>query len=304
MTVHECGAPVDPITVFAPAKLNLFLAVTGRRPDGFHDLVSVVAQLDFGDTLTVAPADRLSLTCTDAAVPVDESNLILKAARAFAAATGSSGGARVHLEKRIPMGAGLGGGSSDAVATLRALNQLAGSQGGLAPERLAEMAAQLGSDCPLFLHRDPVVLRGRGERVAALPAGAAGRVRGRRVLVFKPGFGIATPWAYGRLAAGAPASYLPAAEAEARFAAWCEDAGAPVEALLFNSMEPPAFAKFIALPVLLGQLERQFGLRPRMSGSGSACFAMLHEDSGTGPVRAAIREAWGESAFVQEARLV
>jgi 4-diphosphocytidyl-2-C-methyl-D-erythritol kinase len=198
----------------------------------------------------------------------------------------------------------MGGGSSDAVATLRALNQMAGDQGGLSPERLADVAAQLGSDCPLFLHREPVVMRGRGERVSAMPADAAGRIRGRRVLVFKPGFGISTPWAYGRLAAAAPASYLPAVEAEARLAGWVSDASAPVEALLFNSMEAPAFAKFIALPVLLGQLERQFGLRPRMSGSGSACFAVLQEDSDTGPIRAAIREAWGDSAFVQEARLV
>lgn len=297
------GAAVEPITVFAPAKLNLFLAVTGRRTDGFHDLVSVVAPLTFGDTLAVSPAEGFSLRCTDPEVPVDETNLVLRAARAFAAASRWPGGAAFQLEKRIPMGAGLGGGSSDAVAALRELNALAGPDYALAPERMAEVAAQLGSDCPLFLQGEPVVMRGRGERVARLPADAARRLRGRRVLVFKPGFGIPTPWAYARLAAVAPAGYLPAAEAEARWAAWSDDPAAPAETLLFNNMEPPAFAKFVALPELLEQLRARFGVAPRMSGSGSACFVLLGDTMEAAPLMAAVRAAWGESAFVVEARL-
>jgi 4-diphosphocytidyl-2-C-methyl-D-erythritol kinase len=295
--------PLKPLLIFAPAKLNLFLAVTGRRADGFHELVSVAAQLDFGDTLTVEAAEDVSLACSDASLACDETNLVLRAARAFAAATGWRGGAKFFLEKRIPTGAGLGGGSSDAVAALRALNQLAGAAPALAPAALAAIAAGLGSDCPLFLHDGPVAMRGRGERIAALPAGAAARLRGRRALVFKPGFGIATPWAYARLAAGAPASYVPAAEAEARLAAWCGDAAAPAEKLLFNGMEPPAFAKYLALPALLAELRARFGLAPRMSGSGSACFALLADDTDAAPIVAAIRAAWGESAFVVEARL-
>lgn len=294
---------MDPLTVFAPAKLNLFLAVTGRRADGFHDLVSVVTPLDWGDALTATPAARFSLTCSDPAVPIDDSNLVLRAAAAFGAATGWSGGAAFHLEKRIPMGAGLGGGSSDAVAALRALARLADSAGALAPDRLATVAAGLGSDCPLFLSDGPVVLRGRGERVQPLPAAAARRLRGRRVLVFKPAFGIATPWAYGRLAAQAPAGYLPADEAEARLERWLSDPAAAAETLLFNNMEPPAFSKFVALPVLLDELRARFGLAPRMSGSGSACFTLLDEQTDPAPVVAAVRDAWGDSAFVQVARL-
>lgn len=294
---------MEPLTVFAPAKLNLFLAVTGRRADGFHDLVSVVAPLAWGDTLTATPAAEFSLACSDPAVPVDGANLVLRAAAAFAAATGWSGGAAFHLEKRIPMGAGLGGGSSDAVAALRALGRLAGPAATLAPGRLAALAAGLGSDCPLFLADGPVVLRGRGERVEPLPAAAAQRLRGRRVLVFKPAFGIATPWAYSRLAAQAPAGYLPAAEAEARLERWLADPAAPAEALLGNNMEPPAFSKFVALPVLLDELRARFGLAPRMSGSGSACFALLDEKTDPAPVVAAVRDAWGESAFVQVTRL-
>lgn len=294
------------VPVFAPAKLNLFLAITGRRADGFHDLVSVVVQLNFGDTVTceassAKPEVGFSLVCNDAAVPADESNLVLRAARAFVAATDWKGGAHFSLEKRIPTGAGLGGGSSDAVAALRAMNEVAGKP--LDAPALATLAAQLGSDCPLFLHEGPVVMRGRGERIEPLAESAARRLRGRRVLVFKPGFPIATPWAYAQLAAGAPGSYLPAAEAERRLEAWIGDLSTPAETLLFNNMEPPAFAKYVALPALLDQLRRDFGLQPRMSGSGSACFAFLGADMAAEPIIAAIRGAWGASAFVIEARI-
>jgi 4-diphosphocytidyl-2-C-methyl-D-erythritol kinase len=123
------------------------------------------------------------------------------------------------------------------------------------------------------------------------------------VLVFKPAFGIATAWAYGRLAAMAPAGYVPAAEAEARLAAWMADDSAPAERLLFNSMEAPAFAKYLALPVLREQLERDFGLAVRMSGSGSACFALLPDGGDAVAPVAAVRAAWGDAAFVVETRL-
>ncbi|MBI4622401.1 MAG: 4-(cytidine 5'-diphospho)-2-C-methyl-D-erythritol kinase [Verrucomicrobia bacterium] len=304
------------VTIFAPAKLNLFLAVTGRRTDGFHDLISVVAPLDFGDTLRAEPAEGFSLACDDPDVPCDETNLVLRAAAVFALAAGAAAGttnasdrstaAKFFLEKRVPMGAGLGGGSSDAVAALRALNLLSGDR--LGPAALAAAAAQLGSDCPLFLQDGPVVVRGRGERVEPLPAPVAGRLRGRRVLLFKPAFGISTPWAYARLAALAGGSaaggvYLPPVEAEARLAAWLGEAGAPAETLLFNNMEPPAFAKFLALPTLLEELRARFGLAARMSGSGSACFALLGDDAPVGAITDAIRAAWGDSALVVAARL-
>jgi 4-diphosphocytidyl-2-C-methyl-D-erythritol kinase len=296
------GGVVSAASLFAPAKLNLFLAITGKRADGFHDLLSVAALLDFGDTLRAEPAASFSLETDAADLPVDETNLVLKAARAFAAATGWNGGARFFLEKRIPAGAGLGGGSSDGVAALRLLNQLAGKP--LPAPALVEVAAKLGSDCPLFLNDGPVIMRGRGERVEPLGSVAAKRIRGRRVLLFKPGFGIATPWAYAQMAALAPASYLPTPRAEARLADWLEDCAAPAEKLLFNNMEPAAFAKFMALPALLEQLRRDYGLVPRMSGSGSACFAFLPENSPVAAIETAIHTAWGDSAFVAEARLL
>lgn len=309
------------LSIFAPAKLNLFLAVTGRRADGYHDLVSVVAPLDFGDTLRVEPAGGLSLECDDPEVPRGEDNLVLKAAEVFAQAAAGAGrgntGARLMLEKRIPAGAGLGGGSSDAVAALRALNRLADNV--LGPDAMLEAAARLGSDCPLFLHDGPVVMRGRGERVAALPPAAAARLRGRRVLIFKPGFSVGTPWAYERLAVLAQAQaggeredlgrssngavYLPEAAAEVRLARWFDKPAAPIGELLFNSLELPTFAKFPALPVLLDELRARFGLSAGMSGSGSACFAAIGADAPEAEIVAAVRRAWGDSAFITAARL-
>lgn len=304
-------ASVASLTVHAPAKLNLFLAITGRRPDGFHDLVSVVAPLAFGDTLTVTtevgrPAGerRFTLRCTDAEVPTDGSNLVLRAAEAFAARTGWTGTADFQLEKRVPMGAGLGGGSSDGVAALRALNRLAGDP--LDHAALVDVAAGLGSDCPLFLADGPVVMRGRGERVERLPEAAAAKMRGRAVLVFKPPFGISTVWAYRTLAAEAAADaaagraatvYLPEADAERRLRTWV-DSAASLDALLFNNLERPAFRKHLALPTLLELLEHRHGLACRMSGSGSACFALLPDAAGEAEIATTIRNAWGSAAFV------
>ena len=289
------------LTLESPAKINLFLAITGRRADGFHDLVSVVAPLAWGDTLTVEPASEFSLVCDDPAVPLDGTNLVLKAAQAFRTATGFSGGARFSLVKRIPIGAGLGGGSSNAATALRALNQLAG--GVLTDTALATLAADVGSDCPLFLRSGPVIMRGRGDQIEPLAEAAARRISGRSIVLFKPAFGISTPWAYSRMVADAPASYLPPAETENRLAVWLKGGG-PVEELLFNNMEVSVFAKFPALPALLDRLSKEFGLAPRMSGSGSACFALLDDDSQIRAVTATIRNSWGESAFVLQTRLL
>ena len=304
---HAFLRAVNTVTEFSPAKINLFLAVTGRRADGFHDLVSVVAPLDFGDELGAqANPAGFTLSCDNPAVPVDGNNLVLKAAHAFAAATGWKGGVSFKLTKRIPLGAGLGGGSSNAVAALRALNRISGAQ--LAELKLAEVASSLGSDCALFLKNAPVIMRGRGERIETLPE--ASRLRGRRVLLFKPGIAISTAWAYGRMASSSAkatedraAAYLPVAQAEERLAAWLQSK-APAGELLFNNMEGVTFEKFIALPVLLGKLRSEFGVAARMSGSGSACFALPGDDIMTPPFVARIRECWGPAAFVQEARLL
>lgn len=303
-----CGTRFSPgvrLCLPSPAKLNLFLAITGRRADGFHDLVSVAAPVTFGDDLVAELRDAsdtnggaFTLTCDDPTVPADGSNLILKAASAFAETTGWRGRVAFHLTKRIPMGAGLGGGSSNATTALQALNALAGEP--LDRDALAAVAMRIGSDCALFLHRGPVVMRGRGERIE--PLAERGRLVGREVLIFKPGFAVATAWAYGQLAAAK--AYLPVAETEARLASWCGSADLSAEDLLLNTMEGPAFEKFPVLPLLLERLSSEFGLRARMSGSGSACFALLTPETPREKVAEVIREAWGRSVFLVATRIV
>lgn len=290
---------LNTVSQFASAKLNLFLAITGRRPDGFHDLVSVAVPLNWGDRLKAELASATILQSDNQELPAGETNLVLKAAAAFRAATGWDKGVRFQLTKRIPMGAGLGGGSSDAVAALQAMNELAG--GPLGSHELLHLAAQLGADCALFLGGVPVVMRGKGEQIEPLVAAEAARLRGRRVFVFKPGFGVSTPWAYGRMAAQ-PETYLLAAEAEARLRQWRES-DAPVETLLYNNMEAVVFCKYPALPALYDILRDRFGLNPRMSGSGSASFAFLPDGADLPAIESCVRQAWGPTAFTLSAQL-
>ncbi|QYM79837.1 4-(cytidine 5'-diphospho)-2-C-methyl-D-erythritol kinase [Horticoccus luteus] len=295
------------VSLFSPAKLNLSLAITGRRADGFHDLVSVVAPLTWGDTLHAEGTETRGetlLTCDDPALATDETNLVRKAAGLFRATTGWQGGVRFRLEKRIPTGAGLGGGSSNAVAALRALQRVSGCV--VAPETMLRMAAAAGSDCPLFLADGPVIMRGRGERVEALPESGARRLVGRRVLVCKPAFGIATAWAYGRLADGVArgvAAYAAGEKVEDGLQRWLQSENAPAEALLNNTFEQVAFAKFVALPTLAAWVEARCGVTLHLSGSGSACFALLGPEVDATHVAVCVREAWGASALVVESAL-
>ena len=160
------------IQLRASAKINLYLRVLGRRPDGYHEIETVFERIDLADELTFEPADAgINLTCSDPTLSCGEDNLVLKAARLLQRSTGNTRGARIHLLKRIPIAAGLGGGSSDGASALRGLNHL--WELGLTPAQLHELAAQLGSDVAFFLEDAPFAIgRGRGERCEPI-AGAA-----------------------------------------------------------------------------------------------------------------------------------
>jgi 4-diphosphocytidyl-2-C-methyl-D-erythritol kinase len=150
----------------APAKINRELRVGPRRPDGFHEIRSRFSSIDFSDRLEVEKSDRLELFCSGIPVPCGETNLVARAARALADRLGIEPAARIRLEKRVPAGAGLGGGSADAAVTLLLLSALWGSR--LRQEELSDIAAQLGSDVPYFLHGGEADVGGRGERVTPL----------------------------------------------------------------------------------------------------------------------------------------
>jgi 4-diphosphocytidyl-2-C-methyl-D-erythritol kinase len=180
------------LTALAPAKLNLGLWILRRRPDGFHDVLTVLQAIDLYDRLTVEPRPSgLTLRCDGRRIPTGGTNLVLRAARALQREAGVRRGAAFHLRKRIPVGAGLGGGSSDAAAALVLLDRLWNL--GFSPRKLAAIGAEIGSDVPFFLAGGTQVARGRGTRLTP--------VRLRDTLQFLLVHGrrpIATKWAYSR----------------------------------------------------------------------------------------------------------
>ena len=154
------------ITIDAHAKLNLTLEVLGKRDDGYHEVASIMQTLDLADTLTIRPAGALAMTCSNPELD-GPANLALSAAELLRSETGVNDGAAIHIEKRIPVAAGLGGGSADAAATLVALNRLWGLE--LSNDRLRRIGAKLGSDVPFLIEGGTATALGRGERVRHLP---------------------------------------------------------------------------------------------------------------------------------------
>ncbi len=177
------------------AKVNLALEVLGKRPDGYHEIATVMQTVDLFDRLTLEAAPTISLETDDSALPADERNLIVRAALLLRQVSGVEAGARMRLRKRIPVAAGLGGGSSDAAATLWGLNRLWGLRWPRA--RLAELAARLGMDVPFFLTGGPALATGRGERVERLPAGG-----GYALVLVNPRVPLSTAEVYERVPAG------------------------------------------------------------------------------------------------------
>lgn len=263
------------VTVHCPAKINWTLRVLGRRADGYHELESLVAPVSLGDDLrfVVRSEPGVKLICAAPGVPVDESNLIVRAARRLAEAGGIRSGLECTLTKRIPAGGGLGGGSSDAAATLMALNRLWHLE--LSGPRLMELAAELGSDVPLFLAGGPVVMRGRGERVEPVTPGWRGWV----VLVF-PGVFVSTAavfkaWrADGEAASGGPGA------CRADLAWFTEPCRSAVEWMerTFNMLEAPAREVCPLLGELADRLRPMAGRAVRMTGSGSTLFTAFDEE--------------------------
>lgn len=179
----------------APSKINLGLHVLRKRPDGYHDLETVFVRLPWSDRITVRPADTIGMTCSDPGLPVDERNLCVRAALRLAEAFEVTGGAALHLEKRIPYGAGLGGGSSDAATTLLMLARLWSLDA--RPEQLHALSAGLGSDVPFFLGPPVAYATGRGERLAPVAdSEGAAYVFPFTLVVVAPAVEVSTARAY------------------------------------------------------------------------------------------------------------
>lgn len=177
-----------------PAKINLSLDVVSRRQDGYHNLSTIMQAINLFDTLTfeISEGNEILLTSTDKSVPTDDSNLIIKAAKSFFDKTGISASARIHLCKNIPMGAGLGGGSTDAAGTLTALNTIFDNP--LTADELAVVAKTLGADVPFFLHCGCMLAEGIGEILSPLPP-----LTNAYILLAKPPISVSTAYVYKNL---------------------------------------------------------------------------------------------------------
>lgn len=272
-----------PVAAFAPAKVNLYLHVTGRRDDGYHLLDSLVAFVDIGDRLTAEPAASLSLTlegpeAADLAAVADD-NLVLRAARVLADRAGITAGAALHLDKYLPVAAGIGGGSSDAAAALLALNRL--WRLSLTDEALCALGARLGADVPACLYRRPVWVGGIGECVES-----AGPLPEAGILLVNPHSALPT-------AAVFAARRGPFGDV-GRFAPMPSDASGLARALMpcRNSLTEAAIGLVPEIAPVLARLGQLPGsLLARMSGSGASCFALFAGRTAAEEARALVAAA-------------
>jgi len=249
----------------APAKINVSLRILGRRDDGFHEIETLIAPISICDEIKIerrSLKEGIEFQCDDPSVPAGDDNLIMCAAKSFFAATKFKPAVSIELKKKIPHGAGLGGGSSDAASTLLALNEL--FETNLPREALAKMAEAIGSDVPFFIFQSAAVCKGRGELVSPI------KLRKQLpILLLKPQFGVPTAWAYSRWRGSREIPRVSYSDREV--------AGQT----FLNDLERPVFEKFVFLAQLkMWLLEQPEVGAALMSGSGSTVFAVLHANAG------------------------
>jgi 4-diphosphocytidyl-2-C-methyl-D-erythritol kinase len=246
--------------ILAPAKINLSLRILGRRPDGFHEIETLISPISLYDKIDIEKQNRwIDFSCDDPALSTGDDNLVVRAAKLFFERTKIKSGVAIKLQKIIPHGAGLGGGSSDAAATLRGLNELFETQ--LSREDLLKLSSAIGSDVPFFLFESAALCKGRGEIVE--PTKPKTKLS---VLLLKPSFGVPTAWAYSRWEKSkeiSGVSYAPQSLNGQTFV---------------NDLERPVFEKFVFLAQLKVWLLKQPEVSAAlMSGSGSTIFAVLKD---------------------------
>jgi 4-diphosphocytidyl-2-C-methyl-D-erythritol kinase len=280
--------PADPLVLSAPAKINLYLEVLGSRADGYHEIVTCMTPLALADELTFRPAGDFSLACDDPLLPLDENNLVIRAARAWQQHTGRRAGAAMELKKRIPVEAGLGGGSSNAAKTLQGLGEL--WQTPLPQAEMMALAAQLGSDVPFFLLGKAAWCRGRGIDVEAADMACS-----LPLLLISPLCGLRTADVYraiGALPAGPRANPKEALMRQALAQGDLPGIGAA----LFNRLQPgaerlmPLVADIRRLLDDLAPHELYWG--HQMSGSGSSYVAICRGENQAQRLARLVSERW------------
>jgi 4-diphosphocytidyl-2-C-methyl-D-erythritol kinase len=271
-------------------KVNLLLNILGRRSDGFHELESVMQPVNLHDHLTFARAAQgVHLTCSETTLPTDARNLVHRAATAFLQKADFRDGVQIHLEKKIPIAAGLGGGSGNAATALLGLNELFARP--LGGPQLQELAASLGSDVPFFLQTRPALATGRGEQIQPLEPFPA--LKGAVFLLIHPGFGIPTSWAYQQLARFPEALQGRAGRAQELVGRLRATDLPAAGAAFYNSLEAPALEKFPLLALFQEFLRARGAPATLMSGSGSTTFALVPDEAEARQLEAQVRAKFG-----------
>jgi 4-diphosphocytidyl-2-C-methyl-D-erythritol kinase len=284
------------ITRLSGCKVNLLLNILGRRPDGYHDLETLFLPVPLHDRLSFERLGAgVELSCSRADLPVDGTNLVHRAATAFLREAGIREGVRIHLEKHIPMAAGLGGGSGNAAQTLVGLNELFGRP--LDFGTLDRLAAGLGSDVNFFLQERPALAVGRGEQVTPLEPFQV--LSGRALFLHHPGFGISTAWAYQQLGRF-PEALNGRGGRAAELAGMLQAGDLPgAMAGLYNSLEAPALEKYPVLLLIQEFLKAHGALGTLMSGSGSTTFAIFPDRASGEAAIGAFEGEFGRSGWTQ-----
>jgi len=276
------------LKVQSPAKINLTLEIKGKRPDGFHDLETLMCPVGLFDELEFErTAEGIALEVEGADLPADPTNLVWRAARLVQETTGCTQGVKMLLRKRIPMGGGLAGGSGNAATVLRHVNDLWGC--GLSVEELKALAGRLGSDIAFFLDGGASWCTGRGEI-----SHRVGLDLRAHVLLLNPGFGVPTPWAYQAYAAN------PGPGGEGRLRVAVRGVPGRGQISLRNDLEPPVFAKYFWIAEAKAWCLRQPEVMDAMmSGSGATVFALLPDGTAAETVAGRAREHFGPNCWIQ-----
>ncbi|ADY74070.1 4-diphosphocytidyl-2-C-methyl-D-erythritolkinase [Desulfurobacterium thermolithotrophum DSM 11699] len=255
----------------SPAKINLSLWVKGKRVDGYHEIITVMHTINLMDIISLLPSNRLELSIKgNSSLPLDKSNLIIKACKLFQEATGIKPKVKIKLEKKIPVGAGLGGGSSNAATTLKGLNLMYDKP--LSDEKLQEIAAELGSDVPFFLKGGLAIAYGRGEKLKHYTKSDF------KILLIYPGFSCLTKEVYENLPSIIRTEITVEAAERLIVSPLINGKFEEVENNMENDLElsnSPCVKRVLKIKEQLVK----FGLKPLMSGSGSSIFSIIKDEN-------------------------
>lgn len=255
------------MVTFPNAKINIGLNIVGRRPDGYHDIVTLFYPVGWCDILEIVPGkgDSTTLTTTGRAVDCPpEKNLVMKAVAAMESAGLKLPPLDIYLHKVIPDGAGLGGGSADAAFAVRTINELLSL--GLTDDEMASIVAPIGADCPFFIYNRPMLATGTGTTLAPFDLSLAGR----GIAIVKPAVNVPTREAYAGVTPRLPEVYLPTLLQNRPIEEW--------QGKVVNDFEPSIFANHAAIAEIKRRLAEQGAIYTAMSGSGSAVFGIFEND--------------------------